>query len=115
MAPGDVLANVTRKSPTVSQSIRIFASTAKGELDEPLLPNPTTEMGALEIALVTNVAGSVNVEITGDMSLLNPTGAPNRDAFMRIDARFEYDDPVEAALGPFASIDQVDISFTFNG
>jgi hypothetical protein len=104
MAPGDVLANVTRKSPTVSQSIRIFASTAKGELDEPLLPNPTTEMGALEIALVTNVAGSVNVEITGDMSLLNP-----------IDARFEYDDPVEAALGPFASIDQVDISFTFNG
>ncbi|MHC4817701.1 MAG: hypothetical protein ACYTF8_06575, partial [Planctomycetota bacterium] len=115
MAPGDVLANVTRTEPKVSQSIRIFASTAKGELDEPLLPNPTTEMGAIEIALVTNEAGAVNVEITGDMSLLNPTGAPNRDAFMRIDARFEYDNPVEAALGPFASIDQVDISFTFNG
>jgi hypothetical protein len=46
---------------------------------------------------------------------LNPTGAPDRDAFTRIDARFDYTDPVEAALGPFASIDQVDISFTFNG
>jgi hypothetical protein len=46
---------------------------------------------------------------------LNPTGAPDRDAFTRIDGRFDYTDPVEAALGPFASIDQVDISFTFNG
>jgi hypothetical protein len=72
-------------------------------------------MGAIEIALVTHVAGSVNVAITGDMGGLNPSGSPDRDAFTRIDARFEYDDPVEAALGPFASIDQVDISFTFNG
>jgi len=110
MSAGDVLANVSKE-----QAIRVFASSAKGDLDEPLLPNPTTEMGAIEIALVTHVAGSVNVEIVGDMSELNPAGAPDRDAFTRIDARFEYVDPVEAALGPFASIDQVDISFTFNG
>jgi hypothetical protein len=55
------------------------------------------------------------VSIIGDMRLLNPAGTPNRDAFMRVDARFEYENPVEAALGPYASIDQVDISFTFNG
>ena len=110
MSPGDVLANVNK-----DQGIRLFASSSKGDLDEPLLPNATTEMGAIEIALVTHVAGSVNVAITGDMRLLNPSGGPNRDAFTRIDARFEYLDPVEAALGPFASIDQVDISFTFNG
>jgi len=110
MSPGDVLANVNK-----TQAIRIFASSSKGDLDEPLLPNPTSEMGAIEIALVTHVAGSTNVAITGDMRGLNPTGAPNRDAFTRIDARFEYGDPVAAALGPFATIDQVAISFTFNG
>jgi hypothetical protein len=110
MAPGDVLANVSK-----DQAVHVFASSAKGDLDEPLLPNPTTEMGAIEIALVTHAAGSVNVEIVGDMRGLNPTGAPERDAFTRIDARFDYADPVEAALGPFASIDQVDISFRFNG
>ena len=110
MSAGDVLANVSKE-----QAIRVFASSAKGDLDEPLLPNPTTEMGAIEIAVATHAAGSVNVAIIGDMSLLNPIGSPDRDAFTRIDARFEYVDPVEAALGPFASIDQVDISFTFNG
>jgi len=110
MAPGDVLANVNK-----GQALRLFASSSKGDVDEPLLPNPTTEMGEIEIAYVSHVAGSVSVEITGDMSGLNPTGAPDRDAFTRIDARFEYGDPVEAALGPFASIDQVEISFTFNG
>jgi hypothetical protein len=97
------------------QAIRVFASSSQGDPDEPLLPDPTTEMGAIEVALVTEVAGSVNVAIIGDMRGLNPTGAPNRDAFTRIDARFEYGDPVEAALGPFASIDQVDVSYTFNG
>ncbi|MHC4974921.1 MAG: hypothetical protein ACYTG3_21610, partial [Planctomycetota bacterium] len=110
MAPGDVLANVSKE-----QAIHVFASSAKGDPDEPLLPDPTTEMGAIEIALASHVAGSVNVEIVGDMRDLNPTGTPDRDAFTRIDARFDYTDPVEAALGPFASIDQVDISFTFNG
>ncbi|MHC4974915.1 MAG: hypothetical protein ACYTG3_21580 [Planctomycetota bacterium] len=85
------------------------------DLDEPLLPDPTTEMAAIEIALARHAAGSVNVEILAHMRGLNPTGAPDRDAFTRIDGRFDYTDPVEAALGPFASIDQVDISFTFNG
>ena len=33
----------------------------------------------------------------------------------RVRANFEYDNGVEAALGPFASIDRIDISFTFNG
>jgi hypothetical protein len=98
-----------------NQGIRVFCSSAKGDVDEPLLPDPTMEMGAVEIAFAAYQAGSVNVSIIGDMRLLNPAGTPNRDAFMRVDARFEYENPVEAALGPYASIDQVDISFTFNG
>ncbi|MHC4576215.1 MAG: hypothetical protein ACYTED_02295 [Planctomycetota bacterium] len=110
LSPGDVLVNLS-----ANQAIRVFASSSKGDPDEPLQADPLTEIGAIEVALATYVAGSVVVEIRGDLGALNPTGAPDRDAFCRIDARFEYDDPVEAALGPFASIDQVDISYTFNG
>jgi hypothetical protein len=110
LAAGDVLANVS-----AGQKLRVFASSSQGDADEPLQADPLTEIGAIEVALASYVAGSVVVEIRGDMGGLNPTGAPDRNAFCRIDARFEYDDPVEAALGPFASIDQVDISYTFNG
>jgi hypothetical protein len=110
LTPGDLLGNLSEK-----QQIRVYASSAHGDPEEPLVPDPTTEMGMIEVALLTYGSGSVNVEIIGDMRGLNPTGVPNRDAFVRIEARFEYGTPVEAALGPFAAIDQVDISFTFNG
>jgi hypothetical protein len=110
MSDSDILVNLT-----TDQGIRIFASSSKGDLDEPLEANPTTEMGAIEIAEAIHSGGSVIVTITGDMRLLNPTGAPNRDAFTRIETHFEYKDMADSALGPFASIDQVDISFTFNG
>ena len=43
--------------------------------------------------------------------------AGNRDARLEghIRADFEYDNGVEAALGPFASIDRVELKYTFNG
>ena len=49
------------------------------------------------------------------MTLLNPTGSPNRDAFVRIRADFKYTNAVEAALGPYAMMDELTIRFTFNG
>ncbi|MHC4135836.1 MAG: hypothetical protein ACYS0K_12720, partial [Planctomycetota bacterium] len=110
MSDDDILVNLSPE-----QGIRVFASSSKGDLDEPLQADPTTEMGAIEIAEATHAGGSVIVTITGDLRLLNPTGAPNRDAFTRFETHFEYKDMADSALGPFASIDQVDISFTFNG
>ena len=75
----------------------------------------TTEIGAVEMALVTSSGGSTNVAIVGDLRNLNPAGGPARDAFIRMRADFVYDDPVEAALGPFMAMDQIDVGFTFNG
>jgi hypothetical protein len=97
------------------QQIRIFATSAKSDPDEPTSPDITSEIGAVEMALVTASGGSTNVTIVGDMSDLHPSGAPARDAFVRWRADFIYNDPVEAALGPFMVMDEITISFTFNG
>jgi hypothetical protein len=97
------------------QQIRIWASSAKADADEPTRPDVTTEMGAIEMALVTAQGGSTNVAILGDLRNLNPAGGPARDAFVRMRADFIYDDPVEAALGPFMVMDEITIGFTFNG
>ena len=59
--------------------------------------------------------GGSTVDVTGDMSNLNQFGVPNREAFLRIVADFEYGDPSEAALGPFASLEEVTTTFSFNG
>jgi hypothetical protein len=108
---GALLANVNP-----GQRIRLLVSSAKGNLDEPLLPDPTTEIGMFEVALVAFSGGAVTIDLTvGDATGLNPTGDPDRDAFVRVRANFEYDNGVEAALGPFASIDRVDINYVFNG
>jgi hypothetical protein len=112
LSPGDVLAVVNN----TGQRIRVLVSSAKGNPDAPLLPDISTEIAMFEVALVRFETGSVVVEPTGDMNDLNPAGqVPARDAFVRVRANFEYDDGVEAALGPFASIDRFDISFEFNG
>jgi len=65
--------------------------------------------------VVRHQSGATTVDITGDLRALNPLGTPARDAFVRIDARFEYDNGVEAALGPFAYTDRVDLTLTLNG
>ena len=51
----------------------------------------------------------------GDTTMLNQFGTPDREAFLRVVADFVYGDPSEAALGPFASLDEVTTTFTFNG
>jgi len=109
MAPGDVVAIV---SP--GQSVTIFVSSSRGDLDSPLNPDQTTEIADFEVAKVTFSAGATLVTITGDANDLNPLGTPNRDAFVRARAVFAYTNGVEAALGPFAAMDRMTVSFSFN-
>jgi hypothetical protein len=110
MTSGDILAIASG-----GQRIRIWASSSKADPEEPTIPDITTEIGAIEMAVVTASGGSTNVDIIGDLRNLNPSGGPDRDAFVRMRADFLYDDPIEAALGPFMVMDQVTVSFTFNG
>jgi len=106
LVPGDIVGNV---SP--NQSIKIYASSAQGDPDNPLKPDPTTEGNRVMIAEVRYQAGSTTVDVFDNMDQLN--GAP-RDAFVRIDAFFDYTFVVDAALGPFASMDRVTLSYMFN-
>jgi hypothetical protein len=94
---------------SAGQSIRIFASSAKADPDDPRHPDPTTETTGFEVALIT-VDG---VTITGNLEDLHPSGQPERDTFVRIRAEFEYDS-LEDALAPSA-MDEITIRFRFNG
>jgi hypothetical protein len=97
-----------------NQRIRVYASSCKANLQNPLAPDPTTEIAPVEVALVHFAGGATAVDIVGDLGALNPTGAPARDAFVRVEARFEYDNGADAALGPFAYMDRVEINYSFN-
>jgi len=109
LGTGDVLATVIS-----GQSIQILVSSARPDVDNPLVPDLTTEIAAFEVAIVSFGGGSTTVDITGDMGDLNPGGTPNRDAFMRVIAIFNYSEAVQAAVGPYMSIDQVTTTFTYN-
>ncbi|HEX5138970.1 MAG TPA: hypothetical protein VFY93_18510 [Planctomycetota bacterium] len=99
-----------------SQKIHLWASSAKADINDPLKPNIVSETTPVEVAVASSASGGTVIDpIPGAMAALNPGGTPARDAFIRIEARFEYASPVEAALGPFAYIDRVDVTITFNG
>ncbi|MCK6459927.1 MAG: hypothetical protein L6Q95_08540 [Planctomycetes bacterium] len=111
LASTDILALVNS-----GQLIHVWASSAKADADDPLVPNIATETTPVEVAVVSHGSGATQVDpVPGAMAALNPGGTPARDAFIRVEAKFEYGSPVEAALGPFAWIDRVDITITFNG
>jgi hypothetical protein len=107
----DILANVQAK-----QEILIFASSARADPANPLQPDITTEIPAVLVARVYFDLGAVQIDADSymAMSLLNP-GGPNRDAYLRMDAKFEYENLVEAALGPFAFVDLIEVTYSFNG
>jgi hypothetical protein len=110
LAPSDVVANVNP-----NQRIRIFVSSSKTSGDDPLLPDIGEELDPMfEVARVSFVSGAITVDVTGDMEDLNPMGSPDRDAFVRVRSDFEYDDGTEAALGPFAHMDEFTVSVLFN-
>lgn len=110
---------------SAGQRIDLYASSARASANDPLRPDLSTEPGfegMIPVARIVPAGSGSAVEIlpappgNGDnMLLLNPTGTPNRDAFVRIRADFHYTNQVEAALGPFAMMDEVTIRFTFNG
>lgn len=108
----DILAHVGN----ATQEILLYASSAKADAKNPLKPNIATEIPQVLVGRVFYQNGSTTVDTNSynAMDQLNPTG-PNRDAFVRIDALFKYGNLVEAALGPFAYMDRVDINYSFNG
>jgi hypothetical protein len=98
------------------QTISVVVSSAKSNAADPLLPDLLSEITPFEVALLEYRNGGTAVKITGDLSSLNVTpGAPDREAFVRVQAKFVYTDSVQAALGPYAAIDRVNIAYTFNG
>ena len=107
--------DIKGKVNNVKQRIRVLVSSARPLAATPLLPDLASEIPAFEVAVILFVGSGTGVDITGNMSALNPDGIPARDAFARVIATFEYDDPVESALGPFSNIDVVTFSFSFNG
>jgi hypothetical protein len=106
LLPTDIAGNVNP-----GQSITVYLSSSRADGDEPLLPDIASEIPDFEVAKVTFSAGAALVTITGNAANLNTA---NRDAFVRVRAVFAYTNGVEAALGPFASMDRVTIVFSFN-
>lgn len=111
----DILGNV--KSAT--QTINIFATSARADLADPLLPDLSTEPEPQDAVLVAQVAwisgGSSVTYFQGSMPQLNPDGTAKREAFVRIRADYVYGVGKEAALGPFATMDEFTVRFSFNG
>ncbi|MCZ6787776.1 MAG: hypothetical protein O7E54_11505, partial [Planctomycetota bacterium] len=106
-----------------NQSIELIASSAEADIDDPLAPDLGSELDPAElVALITKSGPRIIVDTSvGTLTRLNPgsaapgMGPQKRAAFVRIRAVFVYDDPTEAALGPFAMMDRVRILFSFNG
>ncbi|MHC4340668.1 MAG: hypothetical protein ACYSX0_10720 [Planctomycetota bacterium] len=96
------------------QEMHVFVSSAQADAGEPLEPDISTENPYFQVAHLHFVNNSTVVDITGDMSELNPPADPNRYAFVRVRAEFEYDDIRDGVSGPFAYIDQFKVSFQFN-
>jgi len=117
MSGSDVMAVV---APT--QSISLQMSSARPDPDNPLVPLLSSETPVFEVATIgPGASGSVTtvnnlgLGVEGDITtLLNPSGVPLRDAFIRVIGVFKYTDPKQAALGPFMAMEEVTIHFDFN-
>jgi len=108
----DILGNVAN----MDQTIRVRVSSALSNPEDPTLADPTSENPDFEIALLSFQSNATVVTRTGDIRDLNAVpGVGDRRAFVRVRAAFQYDIGVQAALGPFATIDEVKISYDFNG
>jgi len=106
----DVIGNVNP-----DQIIRVVVSSAKSDREDPLTADPSSELAAITMVELSFSAGGTKVTRVGDMADLNEiAGSPNREAFVRVRSEFEYTRGVEAALGPFASMDEFRISYRFN-
>ena len=71
--------------------------------------------GKVLIATVDNNLGTPLTTINSPLTLLNGIdGTPERDEFIRCHINFEYDDEVQAAIGPFLTCDGVRFPFQIN-
>ena len=102
----------------VDQTISVRVSSAMSNVEDPTLADPASENTDFEIAVLSFQSGATKVTPTPGASMedLNDArGVADRFAFVRVRALFDYKVGVQAALGPFASIDEVKISYEFNG
>jgi hypothetical protein len=107
----DVVADVN-----VGQSIELYASSCPAHPNDPTWPDlegDGQETAGVKVADIRYAGGPVVVDVVpGGMDGLDTAA---RDAFVRLRAVFDYTNGVEAALGPFAAMDEVTVRFTFNG
>ncbi|MEM8883885.1 MAG: hypothetical protein AAGD14_07450 [Planctomycetota bacterium] len=97
------------------QTIQLVFSSARSDPLNPKSPELTTEQTPFEVALLSYSGTGTVVTITDDLNKLNEDPAnPNREAFVRVQALFEYANGIESALGPFAAIDEVTLNYNFN-
>jgi len=110
LSPADISAAVD-----IGQTITLFVSSARADRDEPTAADIGTEGQSFPVAEITRDGALVRIDTSvGDMRDLNSGGIPARDEFVRVRARFDYANPVEAALGPLAAIDSVVLTYRFN-
>jgi hypothetical protein len=108
----DILGNVSN----ATQKIIVRVSSSRSNPEDPQVADPGSEIGDFPIAQLVFQAGSTKVEELESITQLNLSpGTADRQAFVRVRAAFDYGVGVEAALGPFAFIDEVKISYSFNG
>jgi len=108
----DIIGHVSNLDQTIS--VRVSAALSNPE--DPTIADPISEKEDFEIAVLSFQSSATKVTVTGTMEDLNESrGEADRYAFVRVRALFDYQVGVEAALGPFASIDEVKISYEFNG
>ncbi|MEE8104779.1 MAG: hypothetical protein V3T86_04505 [Planctomycetota bacterium] len=97
------------------QTITLFVSSARADLDDPTTADIGTEGEPFPVAEITRDGNLVKIDTSvGDMGDLNSAGIPARDEYVRVRAQFDYANPVQAALGPFAAIDRVVLTYEFN-
>ena len=99
------------------QTIEVWASSSQADPDDPLSPDPSpgAENAPIHIATIAFQGSGVVIVIEDSIEGLNPGTTPDREAFVRIRSDFNYTDPVEAALGPFATMDEMTVRCVFNG
>ncbi|MEM8883884.1 MAG: hypothetical protein AAGD14_07445, partial [Planctomycetota bacterium] len=96
-------------------SITLVVSSARSDPQNPLAPDLVSEQVPFEVALLSYSGTGTVVTITDDLNKLNEDPAnPNREAFVRVQAIFDYQDGIQSALGPFAAIDEVTLNYNFN-
>jgi hypothetical protein len=114
ISPGDIIGNANP-----GQSIDVLVSSTGPDPAAPTQPDLVNELPLFKIATIFFDSGATVVEIVdtggapGDViEGLNIPGV--RSSYARVVALFVYPSPEEAALGPFLTIDEVTLSFTFN-